>query len=161
MPHAAMRMDHVPPASHRPANSSSLSEVKLESQGEDSWGETKKCGPVLTKAILSQNKTGIQSCLHKEGWSPTWIPFIASLWKRPPVLLFYDPAIRNGWDSIPASGCIVWLWTSLDCCTTNLTLTATIHDSSGFLPVVVPSASRKRTEIGTVGSHCSGEDLTA
>lgn len=43
--------------------------VKLESQGGDSWKETKKCGPVLTKAIIipKQNWCPVLSPL-KEGW---------------------------------------------------------------------------------------------
>lgn len=64
--------------------------------------------------------------------------------KRSSCLWLYNPVIRNVWESIPFSGCIVWLWTSFDHCSINLTLTAAIYNCSSFLPIIVPSASGKR-----------------
>lgn len=66
----------------------------------------------------------------------------------PLFLWFYNTVIRNVWNSIPHSGCIVWLWTSFDHCSINLTLTAAIYKRSSFLPSVVEHGKRERKRGG-------------
>lgn len=61
----------------------------------------------------------------------------------PLFLWFYNPVIRNVWNSIPPSGCIVWLWTSFDHCFINLTLTAAIYNCSSFPSIMGPFALEK------------------
>lgn len=61
----------------------------------------------------------------------------------PSFLWFFNPVIRNVWNSIPPSGCIVWLWTSFDHCFINLTLTAAIYNCTSFPSIMGPSALEK------------------
>lgn len=71
--------------------------------------------------------------------------FKLSEWKKPSILWFYNPVISNLWKSIPPPGCVLWLWTSFDHCPINLTLTATIYNCSGFLPIIVVPLQVQKT----------------
>lgn len=112
----------------------------------ESWSSKELLSP--TSGVLSPSPVSSPTFINSCG-NPNELLLLPLSERRGLCFLwFYSPVIRNVWNSIPPSGCIVWLWTSFDHCSVNLTLTAAIYNCSNSLPIIVPSASGGKKERG-------------